>query len=144
MSNQYLFIYGTLLQSGNEFALYLQKNSTVHSKGKFKGRLYDIGEYPGAVLDKSGSYVYGNIVLLNDPVVLNNLDIYEGYGSKQPKPNLFIRKLISAETDNVPLKCWVYLYNLPLMGLHLITSGDYLSHQKGKKNPPDQSREERL
>ena len=137
MSNQYLFIYGTLLQSGNEFALYLQKNSTSHCKGKFKGRLYDIGEYPGAVLDNSGSYVYGNIVRLNDPAVLNNLDIYEGYGSKRPKLNLFIRKLISAETDNGPLKCWVYLYNLPLTGINQITSGDYLGYQEGKKNPPD-------
>jgi gamma-glutamylcyclotransferase (GGCT)/AIG2-like uncharacterized protein YtfP len=108
----------------------------LHCKGKFMGRLYNIGEYPGAVLDKSGSYVHGRIVRLNDPAVLNNLDIYEGYGPKQPKPNLFIRKLILAETDNGPFKCWGYLYNLPLTGLHQITSGDYLMYQKDKKKSP--------
>ncbi len=131
MPNQYLFIYGTLLQSDNEFALYLQKNSTLHGKGKFKGRLYNVGEYPGAVLDKAGSYIYGSIVRLNDPAVLNTLDIYEGYGPEQPKPNLFIRKMIKSETNKGIVDCWVYLYNLPVGDLRQISSGNYLKYKKG-------------
>ncbi len=128
--NQLLFIYGTLLQTTNEFAIYLQKNSTFYAKGKFKGNLYDIGEYPGAVLDKNEqSYVHGNIVLLNDPSILKTIDSYEGYGLKQPKPYLFIRKLIKAETDNDVIECWIYLYNKPVTGLHQIIIGDYLAYK---------------
>lgn len=137
MATQLLFIYGTLLQSDNEFALYLQKNSAPHGKGKFKGILYDTGEYPGAILtgDAKG-YVHGHIVLLNDNSVLKNLDRYEGYGPKEPQPDLFIRKRIAIETETGLVKCWVYLYNLPIDGLHQITSGDYVSYKKGQKKSP--------
>jgi len=143
MAIQFLFIYGTLLEPGNGFALYLQENSTFYDKGKFKGKLYDIGEYPGAVLNKSGkSYVHGSIVLLNNnhQPILRTIDNYEGYGPKQPKPNLYIRQMIAVETDVGPVKCWVYLYNRPVIGLHQITSGDYLDY-KSKKIPPDANQE---
>jgi gamma-glutamylcyclotransferase (GGCT)/AIG2-like uncharacterized protein YtfP len=137
MATQLLFIYGTLLQSDNEFALYLQKNSSPHGKGKFKGKLYDIGEYPGAILTGDAEdHVHGHIVLLNDTSVLKNLDRYEGYGPKELKPNLFIRKRIAIETETGLIECWVYFYNLPIDGLHQITSGEYVSYKKGQKKSP--------
>lgn len=133
MTPQYLFIYGTLLQAGNEFASYLQKNTSLYSKGKFEGSLYDIGDFPGAVAHASGKlFIYGSVVLLNDVAVLKNIDVYEGYGPKQPKPYLYIRKRIIAETDKGSVKCWVYLYNLPVTGLHQIISGDYISYKNKK------------
>lgn len=131
MATQLLFIYGTLLEQDNAFAIYLQQNSTVYAKAKIKGKLYDIGEYPGTVTDTNGEgFVFGSIVLLNDASVLKKIDIYEGYGVKQPKPNLFIRKKVQAETDTGIVKCWIYLYNLPVDGLHQIISGDYLNFIK--------------
>ena len=137
MATNFLFIYGTLLNSGNEFAVYLQKNSGLYGKGKFKGRLYDIGEYPGAVEDKNEkSYIHGSIVSLNTQDVLKLLDHYEGFGADEAQPNLFIRKLINAETTGGVIKCWAYLYNLPVDKLQLISSGDYLKYRKNKKIPP--------
>jgi gamma-glutamylcyclotransferase (GGCT)/AIG2-like uncharacterized protein YtfP len=131
MAIDLLFIYGTLLNSDNEFAIYLQENSSVYSNGKFKGRLYDIGEYPGAVEDTGGkSHVYGSIVLLKDPYVWKHIDHYEDFGANEPQPNLFTRKLIDVETDSGIVNCWVYLYNLPVDGFHLINSGNYLSYKK--------------
>src|ERR1700712_1991915 len=122
MLNQFLFVYGTLLESGNEFALYLRNNSTVYAKGKFKGRLYDIDKYPGAVDDPDYEYdVYGSIYLLKSPAVaLKHIDQYEGFGTGQPRPYLFVRKLIKAVTDQGLIACWVYIYNLPVTGLHQI------------------------
>ncbi|MDB5109561.1 MAG: hypothetical protein JWR67_675 [Mucilaginibacter sp.] len=139
MLNQFLFVYGTLLESGNEFALYLQNNSTVYAKGKFKGRLYDIDKYPGAVDDPDYEYdVYGSICLLKNPsAALKHIDQYEGFGIGQPQPYLFIRKLIKAVTDQGLITCWVYIYNLPITGLHQISSGDYLTYKEDKKNPSD-------
>jgi gamma-glutamylcyclotransferase (GGCT)/AIG2-like uncharacterized protein YtfP len=42
-----LFVYGTLLQRGNPFAIILKKIALTLIAGKIKGCLYDIGEYPG-------------------------------------------------------------------------------------------------
>jgi gamma-glutamylcyclotransferase (GGCT)/AIG2-like uncharacterized protein YtfP len=125
----WLFVYGTLLDKQNEFGAYLNAKCSFYAEGRFKGRLYDIGEYPGAVSDANGSYyVYGKVFLINDPDnVLKQLDHYEGFGADQAQPNLFIREFIVIETDNEPVECWVYLYNLPIEGLRLIKSGKYLS-----------------
>ncbi|MGN6177975.1 MAG: gamma-glutamylcyclotransferase family protein [Mucilaginibacter sp.] len=112
----YLFVYGTLLDADNEFAIFMRKHCQFVKKGKFKGRLYDIGEYPGAIEDTyAESYIHGSIYLMNNaPMVLKTLDDYEGYGPEQEQPNLFIRKLIEIETDARSIDCWVYLYNRPV------------------------------
>ena len=130
-TRNYLFVYGTLLDTGNEFAAYLNNNCSFYTKGKFKGRLYDIGEYPGAVADHdSPGYVYGSIVSIRNPTtVLNQLDDYEGFGDDQQQPDLFIRELMAIETDEGLTDCWIYLYNLPVEGLVLIESGDYLQYK---------------
>jgi gamma-glutamylcyclotransferase (GGCT)/AIG2-like uncharacterized protein YtfP len=124
----WLFVYGTLLDKQNEFGAYLNAKCSFYAEGRFKGRLYDIGEYPGAISDADGPYyVYGKIFLVNDPDnVLKQLDYYEGFGADQVKPNLFTRERMPIETSNEPVKCWVYLYNLPVNGFRLIKSGRYL------------------
>jgi gamma-glutamylcyclotransferase (GGCT)/AIG2-like uncharacterized protein YtfP len=123
-----LFVYGTLLNEDNEYAIYLKNNSSFYSEGKIKGKLYDLGEYPGAVLSQNeGEYIYGSIVKLNDTeTVLALVDDYEGYGDKQQQPNLFIRILTDAETNNGPVSCWIYLYNLPTNNLMPIENGRYI------------------
>ena len=92
-----------------------------------RGKLYDIGEYPGAILNiESKNYVFGKIYELIDvEKVLKLLDDYEGFGPDQLQPNLFVRQLIAIETAIGGIECWVYLYNLPVEGLKLIESGKY-------------------
>ena len=127
-----LFIYGSLLETDNEFGRYLKQHAAFYSKGKFKGKLYNAGEYPGAVYQPDGTYyVYGSIVMLdNIEKALKYIDDYEGFGDDQLQPNLFIRKLLTVVTDSKPVKCWVYLYNHPVIHLKQIHSGDYLSYKK--------------
>ena len=134
MINRLLFVYGSLLDAGNEFAAHLSRNSTPYSTGNIKGRLYDIGEYPGTVIDANGYPIQGSILSLNNPDKnLKILDDYEGFGDEQEKPNLFIRQLLPVETESGNINCWVYLYNLPVEGLHEIKSGDYLAYILKKK-----------
>ncbi|HEX8378883.1 MAG TPA: gamma-glutamylcyclotransferase family protein [Pedobacter sp.] len=125
-----LFIYGTLLQSENPFGKYLKENSQFVQFGKLKGRLYNIGEYPGARSDADAkSFVLGSILALNNPTeTLRLMDEYEGFGIDQPQPNEYIRELIDVETETGLMKCWVYLYNLPVEKLHEIVGGDYLDY----------------
>ena len=133
-SANYLFVYGTLLQSENEFGAYLAANSTFFSPGKFRGRLYDIGEYPGVIAAPCGNeFVYGGIYEITSPgAVLAVLDDYEGFGPDDAQPNLFVRQLLPVETDNQQINCWVYLYNLPIDGYRHIISGNYLGYQQSK------------
>ena len=123
----YLFVYGTLLDKQNEFGAYLNANCTFYANGRFNGRLYDMGEYPGAIIDNKGSsYVYGKIYQLNNTKrVFKQLDHYEGFGPDEAQPNLFVRELIPIETANGVTECWVYLYNLSVDGLRMIKSGVY-------------------
>ncbi len=133
MTNK-LFIYGSLLQTNNEFGSYLKKHATLYKQGRLKGKLYDAGDYPGAIANvNEGFYIYGSILQLDDPVeTLKHIDDYEGFGDDQLQPNLFLRELLDIETDDKTIKCWVYLYNYPIANLHQITSGNYLEYKKIK------------
>ena len=131
-TNNYLFVYGTLLNADNEFAIYLKNNCSFYATSKFKGRLYDVGEYPGAIADDQYTgYVYGSIFIMKDAAsALKHLDYYEGFGPEQEQPNLFVRETIKVEIENGLISCWCYLYNLSVDGLPLIISGDYWSYKK--------------
>ena len=127
MKSTFLFAYGSLLSDDNEFAIYLKNNSKFYSAGKVKGRLYDIGEYPGAVLTSEGDkYIYGDILKIDTPEkVFKVIDDYEGYGGEQSWPNEFIRVLTDIETKSGAMSCWIYVYNLPVNGLRYIKDGRY-------------------
>ncbi|HEY8931476.1 MAG TPA: gamma-glutamylcyclotransferase family protein [Mucilaginibacter sp.] len=122
----YLFVYGTLLDTQNEFGAHLNQNCEFYAEGRFKGVLYEIGEYPGAVRTDGDNYVYGRIFLIKYPEnVLKLLDEYEGFGPDELQPNLFVRELAAVETNAGAVECWIYLYNHPVEGLEIISSGKY-------------------
>jgi gamma-glutamylcyclotransferase (GGCT)/AIG2-like uncharacterized protein YtfP len=126
-----LFTYGTLLhQAENQVAQYLRQNSRFLGKGSFAGRLYDVGAYPGAVVDAaSPCRVWGEVILLEKPEkVLPVLDEYEGYDESYPLLSEFVRKRLEITQEQKQVICWGYLYNLPTAALPLIQSGDYSSY----------------
>ena len=126
--NNLLFVYGSLLAKDNEFAKYLKQNTDFATNAVFKGRLYNISDYPGAVLDDAGYAIHGVICKLSDPATaLKVLDEYEGFGEAEEQPNLFVRTMIEAITPAGNVKCWVYLYNLAVDGCAEITTGKYQS-----------------
>jgi len=126
-TSSYLFVYGTLLDKQNEFGAYLNANCVFYADGKFKGKLYDIGEYPGAVVAADGNNcVHGKIYHVNNASrVFKKLDYYEGFGPDEAQPNLFVRELVLVDTVSEIQECWVYLYNLPVDTFEQIESGFY-------------------
>lgn len=126
--NNYLFVYGTLLDNENEYGRHLSNNCVFCKKGKFKGQLYNAGDYPAAIYQPSEEqFVYGSVFFMNDPdQTLKILDAYEGFGENEVQPNLFIRERIEVETETGPIVCWVYLYNLLTDGMKQIVSGKYV------------------
>jgi gamma-glutamylcyclotransferase (GGCT)/AIG2-like uncharacterized protein YtfP len=128
MNNQLLFVYGTLLIADNEIGSYMRSRCVYVCDGRIKGRLYNIGEYPGAVIDENAqSFVYGRIYRVNESSVFDMLDEYEGITPADPIPHEYRRELQVIETDAGTLNCWMYVYNWPTTGLSQINSGDYLS-----------------
>ena len=126
---EYLFVYGTLRKDfNNPMSQFLKTHSEWLSKGHFCGFLYDIGEYPGATLGAcANNKVFGDIYKINDSnTVFKTLDTYEGTGHSFPKPNLYIRKLVTVFTEKgLKTKAWIYIYNHSVENLKLISSGDY-------------------
>jgi len=131
-----MFVYGTLLTAGNEFSDLLKAGSRYCGEGKIRGRLYDIGEYPGAVDDQSSSdYIYGSIYELADPEkTIPVLDDYEGFDPADPRTSEFIRNAVFIESGGIKVLCWVYLYNFSTEKYPRIEGGKY----PAKKNPPGQ------
>ena len=128
MNCQYLFVYGTLLNQQNEFGNFLHKKCELVGEGKFKGLLFNLAESPGAIeAVGNGLWVYGKIYERKDfKNLIKVLDDYEGFGNNQPQPNLFIRKLVNVYLDDKELICWIYLYNLQIIGFTRIESGIYI------------------
>ena len=131
MNNDLLFVYGSLLDGDNEFGHYLMRNADFVGPAHFKGRLYDCGEYPGALADNNGYDIKGSAYRLREATTaLTVFDDYEGFGVDQEQPNLFIRKLITVTCKDQPVECWIYLYNLSVEGFTEIPSGDYIDYLK--------------
>lgn len=126
---EHLFVYGTLRKDcDHPMSQFLNAHSEWVNKGHFYGLLYDIGEYPGAILSANTTEkIFGDIYKINDSYTLfKTLDAYEGTGDFFAKPNLYIRKLITVFTENgLEIKAWIYIYNRSIENLKLISSGDY-------------------
>lgn len=126
----YLFVYGTLLEdSKNEMSEFLSKHSEFVGRGFFCGKLYDVEEFPGAVLsDTLQDKVYGKIYEISEAEkVFSILDDYEGIESLETEKGLFKRVVVEAFLEaGHTVKTWVYLYNKSVLNLRLISSGNYL------------------
>ncbi len=126
---EFLFVYGTLLKDiENSMSIYLSRHADFYCKGYFYGRLYNLGEYPGAITGTNpNERVYGNIFKLKNPgKIFSVLDEYEEVGEKFPSPNEYRREKIKVYCYNNEIEAWIYLYNHSVLNLSLIPSGDYL------------------
>lgn len=123
---RHLFAYGTL-QPGlapPEIAPIIASLSPV-GEGFLFGKLYDLGSYPGAVIDLGSSWViYGLIYKIpEDAEFLRLLDAYEGPEYTR------IERLVTLVEGGV-LSCWVYDYLGRPSDDRLIESGRWAERQK--------------
>jgi gamma-glutamylcyclotransferase (GGCT)/AIG2-like uncharacterized protein YtfP len=125
----YLFAYGTLAdaQPPQEIATAVKRLKYV-GEGFIFGRLYDLGEYPGAVLESERrNKVFGKIFQLpQDRTLFNRLDSYEGFDPRRRARSLFIRRRTTIRRpDQPPLRGWVYEYNGSVNSQLLIKDGHF-------------------
>ena len=127
---EYLFVYGTLNEelAPPEIADTVKKLKFI-GEGFAHGTLYDLGEYPAAVLDDSGK-IFGRIYELPvDAKILQKLDRYEGFYPQNPAKSLYLRKKTKVRLNNKNLTSWIYEYNRDLSNAPIIKSGNYSTAQ---------------
>jgi gamma-glutamylcyclotransferase (GGCT)/AIG2-like uncharacterized protein YtfP len=116
-----LFAYGTLRKSHapREIA-HAVSNLRPIGRGRMRGEIHDLGEYPAAILNRTTATIEGEVFEVPDEATLHALDEYEEFDPAKPSRSLFIRKrkritlLGSGATPGRQIFCWVYEYNRPL------------------------------
>ncbi len=112
-----LFVYGTLHPDRAPAAMReITREFVLLGAGTVNGRLLDLGDYPGLVLDSlPGQTVRGHIFAF-PPESLPALDAYEGFLPDDPDGSLFVRRQIAVTRESgVPEMHWVYEYCCPVL-----------------------------
>ena len=109
----YLFLYGTLLTDQAAAATTAEAFRSL-GPAWVLGKLYDLGEYPGALLvPSSNSKIHGEVFELSSAsATLKALDQYEEFDPENEPDSLFVRTRVRANlTSGNYVDCWMYVYN---------------------------------
>lgn len=150
----YLFAYGTL-QPGAAPAEIAGAAAQLKAIGAgcVRGRLYDLGHFPGAVLDGAGNeqgkidqcgdqkqgsdqdqggdqnnarhVIYGTVFELpRDPEILAALDTYEEFDPENAAASQFVRtSCIVSLALGAAMECWIYVYNRGVKNAPVVEGG---------------------
>lgn len=131
-SDQYLFVYGTLLRDTAPPAIAgLCRRFRRVGDATVKGVLYDLGNYPALATEGAGEsdYVKGEVVCVGCAADWLRLDTYEGCDHAHPERSLYRRVRTAAMLDNgQTMDCWVYVYNRELKDVPRIEPGCWRTH----------------
>ena len=125
-----LFAYGTLMTGFSRRPLL--GGALLEARGRIRGTLLDLGEYPGVLLD-SGGWVVGELYRVPDMVKrLSGLDRAEGFDPADEATSPFVRRRVAVLVgDGSTREAWVYVYNDrggPAGPPPRIASGDWRAH----------------
>ncbi len=131
----YLFVYGTLrkalvAKTTSELAA-LMKSLRFIGSGETRGQLYDLGQYPGAIVGENfATKICGEVYELNNPPeILATLDRYEGFIPGELDASTFARiKAPVTLSNGENMQCWLYVYNDWVATGKIIASGDYAEY----------------
>jgi len=130
MIKHFVFVYGTLRRGGAREMSKRFPNSKFIADAQVSGSLYDLGAFPGLLLNESTSMVNGEVYQVDDEI-LNELDEIEASSS-------YWRKQIEISLGTERRMCWIYEPNPEVYSPHtLITSGDWIEYAKTKTDWPE-------
>ena len=129
MTKHLVFVYGTLRRGGPGAMPIRFPSSKFIADAKVRGSLYDLGPYPGLLLNESNALVIGEVYEV-DEELLNKLDDFEASSH-------YFRKQTEVTNGTDISICWVYEPNPEFYSLdRLITSGDWIEYAKTKTDWP--------
>jgi gamma-glutamylcyclotransferase (GGCT)/AIG2-like uncharacterized protein YtfP len=130
MNKHLVFVYGTLRRGGAGAMSIRFPKSKFIGEANVSGSLYDLGAYPGVLLNESTSLVIGEVYEVGDEI-LNELDAFEASSN-------YWRKQVEIALGADRKLCWTYE---PHPEFHsprtLITSGDWVEYAKTKTDWPE-------
>ena len=136
-----LFVYGTLRAFVDiPMARWLRRTARYVGPATTRGRLYDLGPYPGLRPGRQRSEtVVGDVYRVTDPHVFRVLDRYEA-GSVRTKAR-FVRSVCVVKLVRGARKAaWAYVYRRSVVGAARISSGDYRLHRRTRSEVAARSR----
>ncbi len=130
MNNHFVFIYGSLrVGSAGSISSRFPRSKFV-AKAQVNGNLYDLGAYPGLILNESNAIVTGEIYEVDNDL-LSELDEFEATSN-------YVRKQVEICFGAQRTQCWTYEPNPDFYRLEkLITSGDWIEYARAKTHRPD-------
>jgi gamma-glutamylcyclotransferase (GGCT)/AIG2-like uncharacterized protein YtfP len=90
--------------------------------GWIHGRMLDLGDYPGVVVDGAAGRVAGEVWEVPTGS-LRKLDAYEEYFPRRKPQSLFVRVRLDVHVGNRAVAAWVYLVNRPPRGARTVAGG---------------------
>ncbi len=123
-ANPKVFVYGTL-RTGERLAGNLA--DCPRKPGQIRGRLYNLGWFPGLYLDCGGVPVTGEVATITPEILarLDNIEGFHGYNTQSLYHRVWLPKEIWGDDGG----CWTYVYAKPESQLgddKRIESGDWL------------------
>jgi gamma-glutamylcyclotransferase (GGCT)/AIG2-like uncharacterized protein YtfP len=115
-----LFVYGSLRRGFDAQGLMRRLGARYVGKGTVHGRLFDLGQFPGAVkAPGSSAQVAGELYYLPSPArALKSLDRYEGSRYKRELAEVKLQ-------DGRRARAWIYWLKRVPAPQHQIKRGDY-------------------
>jgi gamma-glutamylcyclotransferase (GGCT)/AIG2-like uncharacterized protein YtfP len=126
-----IFVYGSLRSGASSAMAARFPGSRFIGDATVRGSLYDLGAYPGLLLNESNGLVVGEVFQVDDEV-LRELDDFEA-------PSSYWRKQVEVSVGCEKKTCWIYVpdYDAEFYSQHtLVTSGDWVEYAKEKNNGP--------
>lgn len=123
MNKHLVFVYGSLRRGGAGAMPIRFPDSKFITEAKVSGSLYDLGAYPGLLLNEATSLVTGEIYEV-DEELLNELDAFEASSN-------YLRKQVEISLGSERMLCWTYEPDPNFYSLQtLIASGDWIEYAK--------------
>jgi gamma-glutamylcyclotransferase (GGCT)/AIG2-like uncharacterized protein YtfP len=126
MSRHLVFVYGSLRRGGANAMSQLFPQTQFIGDAKVRGNLYDLGEYPGLLLNESNSFVIGEVYEVDDEL-LNTLDHFEASSD-------YWRKQVEISFGAESRVGWTYEPNAALCSdRKAIQSGDWIEYARSSR-----------
>jgi len=132
MTNHLVFVYGTLRRGSAHSMSNRFPESKFITQASARGRLYDLGPYPGLVVDGSSSLVAGEVYEVDDET-LKQIDGFEASSN-------YRRREVELSPAVLNRTCWTYEPDPEFYSFQvLILSGDWIEYAKRlcRKGPGD-------
>jgi gamma-glutamylcyclotransferase (GGCT)/AIG2-like uncharacterized protein YtfP len=133
---RHIAVYGTLMRPfGAQERLGIADQLAYEGPCAFRGILYDLGAYPGAVPDEE-QVVQGELFRILDPRAMPAMDRLENYDPEHEEESQYLRRPLSL-VEPAGQQAWIYWYNGPVEQGARVPSGSWVEHIENRSRSRD-------